>query len=60
MILSNLKEIYWFLQVSQRVWGSATVCTFLVVCLKNGDGVGGGEKKCFLASESKELIGIKE
>lgn len=51
MILSNLK-VYWFLQVSQRVWCSAAVYTFLVGIKKKKTQkrVGGGKGEKMFSS----------
>ena len=49
MILSNLK-VYWFLQVSQSVWCSAAVYTFLVGIKKQKERVGGGKGEKMFSS----------
>lgn len=61
MILSNLK-VYWFLQVSQRVWCSAAVYTFLVGIKKKKTKTGGwgkGRENVFFLLKPKNLLEMK-
>lgn len=60
MILSNLK-VYWFLQVSQRVWCSAAVYTFLVGIKKKKTkgGWGKGGENVFFILKAKNFLELE-